>query len=96
MIWGLTSDEERGCFKPFATIRGAHGGRRPKAHRLVLDGVFRLARAGARRRDLRAHFGEWWSVYRQFRRWTLAGLWALLLEALNQTEGVGASLQMID
>jgi hypothetical protein len=27
---------------------------------------------------------EWSSVYRQFRRWTLSGLWELLLEAFNE------------
>jgi transposase len=54
------------------------------------------ARTGAQRRDLHEHFGKWSSVYRQFRRWTLAGLWDLLLEALNETEGVGETVQMID
>ncbi len=34
--------------------------------------------------------------YRQFRRWSLAGLCDLLLQALNETEGVGESVQMID
>ncbi len=36
------------------------------------------------------------SVYRRFRRWTLSGLWDLLLEVLNDTEGVGEAVQMID
>ena len=96
MIRGLMSDEEWACFEPFVTVRGAHSGRRPKDHRLVLDGIFWLARTGAQWRDLHEHFGKWSSVYRQFRRWTLAGLWDLLLEALNETEGVGESVQMID
>ncbi len=96
MIRGLMSDEEWTCFEPFVTVRGAHSGRRPKDHRLVLDGIFWLARTGAQWRDLHEHFGKWSSVYRQFRRWTLAGLWDLLLEALNETEGVGESVQMID
>lgn len=90
------SDEEWACFEPFVRVRGAHSGRRPKDHRLVLDGIFWLARTGAQWRDLHEHFGKWSSVYRQFRRWTLAGLWELLLEALNETEGVGESVQMID
>ncbi|WKW52479.1 IS5 family transposase [Rhodomicrobium lacus] len=90
------SDEEWACFEPFVTVRGAHSGRPPKDHRLVLDGIFWLARTGAQWRDLHEHFGKWSSVYRQFRRWTLGGLWELLLEALNETEGAGESVQMID
>ena len=30
-------------------------------------------------------FGKWSSVYRQFRRWTVAGLWDMILEALNDS-----------
>lgn len=90
------SDEEWACFEPFVIAQGAHSGRRPRDHRLVLDGIFWLARTGAQWRDLNPYFGKWSSVYRQFRRWTLAGLWDALLEALNDTEGVGESVQMID
>jgi transposase len=36
--------------------------------------VFWIARTGAAWRDLHSHFGTWNSVYRQFRRWTLARL----------------------
>lgn len=96
MIRGLMSDEEWACFEPFVTVRGAHSGRPPRDHRLVLDGIFWIARTGAQWRDLHGHFGKWSSVYRQFRRWTLAGLWEFLLEALNETEGAGESVQMID
>ena len=42
-------------------------------------------------RDLHEHFGRWSSVYRQFRRWTLSGLWGLLLEAFNDSGGGNAS-----
>ena len=36
------------------------------------------------------------SVYRQFRRWTLAGLWELILGALNESGAVPGHVQMID
>ena len=65
-------------------------------HRHVLDGVFWIARTGAPWRDLPQEFGKWGSVYRQFRRWTLAGLWQTILEVLNDTEAVPDSVQMID
>ena len=41
-------------------------------------------------------FGKWGSVYRQFRRWPLAGLWQTILEVMNESNVVPDSLQMID
>lgn len=96
MIRGLMSDEEWTCLEPFVIERRARSGRRPRDHRLVLDGIFWIARTGVARRDLHEHFGKWSSVYRQFWRWTLSGLWELLLEALNESGGGNPSLQMID
>lgn len=90
------SDEEWGFFEPFIVAIRRPNGRRPADHRLVLDGVFWIARTGAPWRDLPEEFGKWSSVYRQFRRWTLAGLWELILEALNESRTVPDSVQMID
>ena len=90
------SDEEWAFFKRFIlTVRGPNG-RKPTNHRLVLDGVFWIARTGAPWRDLPEEFGKWSSVYRQFRRWTLAGLWEEIMDALNQSWAVPDALQMID
>ena len=90
------SDEEWSCLEPFVIERGARSGRRPRDHRLVLDGIFWIARTGVAWRDLHEHFGKWSSVYRQFRRWTVSGLWELVLEAFNDSGGGNPSLQMID
>ncbi len=90
------SDEEWAFFEPFVIETGPRRGRRPKGHRLVLDGVFWIARTGAAWRDLDDHFGKWNSVYQQFRRWTLAGTWDVLLAALNDSGEGRDSLQMID
>ena len=81
------------CF--VGAVRG-RGGRPASNHRLVLDGVFWIARTGAQWRDLPEEFGKWGSVYRQFRRWTLAGLWELILEALNESGAAPGQVQMID
>lgn len=73
------------------------GGRRPAAdHRRVLDGILWIARTGAPWRDLPDEFGNWNSVWRQFRRWTTAGVWDLLLQALADGGGDADTLQMID
>ena len=61
-----------------------------------MDGIFWIARTGSPWRDLPEEFGKWSSVYRQFRRWTLAGLWELILEALYQSGAGPATVQMID
>lgn len=65
-------------------------------HRLVLDGIFWIARTVSPWRDLPQEFGKWSSVYRQFRRWTLAGLWEQIMDDLNESGLVPDALQMID
>jgi transposase len=90
------SDDEWMFFEAFITAIRGRGGRPPEDHRLVLDGVFWITRTGAPWRDLPEEFGKWYSVYRQFRRWTLAGLWELILSALNESEAVPDTVQMID
>ncbi|EAU47890.1 putative transposase [Salipiger bermudensis HTCC2601] len=79
----MMSDEEWAFFERFILAIRAPNGRKPTNHRLVLDGIFWIARTGAPWRDLPEEFGKWSSVYRQFRRWTLAGLWEQIMDALN-------------
>jgi hypothetical protein len=43
----LMSDEEWAFFKRFILIVRAPNGRKPNNHRLVLDGIFWIARTGA-------------------------------------------------
>ena len=89
-------DGEWAFFAPFLVCEGAGSGRPPANHRLVLDGVFWIARTGVPWRDLHEHFGKWGSVYRQFRRWTVSGVWDVILEALNDGGGGRDAVQMID
>lgn len=90
------SDEEWAFFERFIQAIRAPNGRKPSNHRLVLDGVFWIARTGAPWRDLPEEFGKWSRVYRQFRRWTLVGLWEDIMDALNESGAVPDALQMID
>ena len=71
----LMSDEEWAFHERFILAVRAPNGRKPANHRFVLDGIFWIARTGSPWRDLPEEFGKWSLVYRQFRRWTLAGLW---------------------
>lgn len=43
-----------------------------------------MLRTGAPWRDLPEHFGSWSTVYSRFRRWTQAGVWQRILEALQR------------
>jgi len=77
------------------TVR-APNGRKPTSHHLVLDGILWISRTGSPSRDLPEEFGKWSSVYRHFRRWTLARLWEHIMKALNESGLVPDALQMID
>ena len=92
----LMSDEEWTFHERFILGVRAPNGRKPANHRLVLDGIFWIARTGSPWRDLPDEFGKWSSVYRQFRRWTLSGLWEAMMDALNESGLVPDALQMID
>jgi len=90
----LMTDEEWAFFEHFILANRAPNGRKPTNHRLVLDGIFWIARTGSPWRDVPEEFGKWSSVYRQFRRWRLAGPWEEMPEALNQSGAVPDDLQM--
>ena len=94
MIRGLMTDDEWAYFEPFLIHRG--GGRPPRNHRRVLDAVFWLMRTGAPWRDLPEEFGNWNSIFRQFRRWADSGVWDVILQALAGSGVCDATLQMID
>ncbi len=91
----LMSDEGWAFFELFIPAVRAPNGRKPINQRLVLDGIFRIARTGAPWRSLPEEFGKWSSVYRPFRRWTLAGVWVGITDALIQNGAVPDALQMI-
>jgi len=94
LIRGLMTDDEWAYFEPFLIYRG--GGRPPRNHRRVLDAVFWLMRTGAPWRDLPEGFGNWNSIFRQFRRWADSGVWDVILEGLAGSGVSDAALQMID
>ena len=87
MIRGLMTDQEWAIFEPFLTRPSPYGGRPPKNHRRVLDGVFWINRTGAPWRDLPDVFGNWNSVWRRSRRWCLSGVWDIVLQALADSGG---------
>jgi transposase len=96
VLRGLMSDMECAFFAPFLIENRSQGGRRPADHRRVLDGVLYVTRTGVPWRDLPPEFGNWNSVHRQYRRWTEAGVWDVMLAALAESEVSDNTTQMID
>jgi transposase len=96
VIRGLMTDEEWAIFEPFVVHRSALGGRPPRDHRRVLDGIFWICRTGAPWRDLPRELGDWNAVSRQFRRWCASGVWDEMLQGLADSGGDADLLQMID
>ena len=96
VIRGLMVDYEWAIVEPFLTNPLLRGGRPPAHHRRVLDGILWICRAGAPWRDLPEAFGNWNSIWRQFRRWCQSGVWDVLLQGLADSGGELDALQMID
>ena len=93
MIRGLMTDDEWAYFEPFLIRKG---GRPPRNHRRVLDAVFWLMRTGIPWRDLPDEFGNWNSVFRQFRRWADSGVWDVIMDAIAGSGASDVALQMVD
>ena len=67
-----------------ALVPGKAGDRGTTARdtRLFVDAVLWIARTGAPWRDLPLDLGPWNSTWRRFDRWSEAGVWERLFEAL--------------
>lgn len=72
------TEEEWAFFSRYVAVM--RRGRPASDHRRRLDGMFLVALTGRPWRALPPEFGRWGSVYRQFRRWTNAGLWDAILD----------------
>jgi transposase len=90
------TDDEWAIVEPFLAAASLRGGRPPANHRRVLDGILRICRTGTPWRDLPEAFGNWNSIWRQFRRWCRSGVWDVLLQGLADGGGELGALQMID
>ena len=55
-----------------------------KDTRRFIDAVLWMARTGSPWRDLPREFGSWNTVWRRFDRWSAAGVWERLFEALAE------------
>jgi transposase len=57
-------------------------GRTGRDNRQFVNGVLWVLRSGARWHDLPERYGKWKTVHTRFSRWSKAGVWERLFEAL--------------
>ena len=69
-------------------------GVRPQRNREVISGILHVLKFGCRWRDCPEVFGPPGTVYNRFNRWSKAGIWAEMLEALTVLDA--ADMQSID
>jgi transposase len=58
-------------------------GRPPHDRRRMIDGILFVLKTGCPWRDVLAEFGKWSTIYERFRLWSHAGVWELILSALQ-------------
>lgn len=62
--------------------------------RRVLNGIFWVLRSGAPWRDLPARYAPHTTCYNRFRRWTKAGVWDRIMDAISTAHD--GNIRMID
>ncbi len=56
---------------------------------LMVNGILYQLKNGCQWRDLPTDFPKWQTVYSQFRRWRISGVWEEVLTALAKVERTG-------
>ena len=77
----------------FQKIRSAHQGSRGDDRR-VLNGIFYVLRIGIPWRDLPQQYGPYTTVYNRFNRWSKAGIWNQIMDAMDDAHN--GDVAMID
>jgi transposase len=78
----VVSDEAWAVIGPLFPA-GKTGGRPPVDRRTVVEGTAWRFRTGAPWRDMPDRFGNWNTIYKNFNRWSDAGVWARVLETVQ-------------
>jgi len=78
----VISDEAWAAIGPlFPQVKST--GRPPVDRRIVVEATAWRFRTGAPWRDLPERFGNWNTIYKNFNRWSDAGVWARVLERVQ-------------
>ncbi len=90
----VISDETWAVLGPLFPVRKATG-RRPVENRVVVEAVAWRYRTGAPWRDLPERFGKWNTVYKKFDTWAKTGVWAGVLEQVQQQAAARGDLDWV-
>lgn len=77
------SDRMWAKLAPLLPSEGGRRGRPSLPNRPIVEAILWKHRTGAPWRDLPESFGLWASVFTRFNRWSRAGVWQAVLEALR-------------
>jgi putative transposase len=80
------TDEEWARIEQLLPGKAGDPGRHGEDNRQFVNGVIWIARSGAPWRDLPERYGEWNSVFQRFNRWSKAGVWKRVFEALKHPD----------
>ena len=77
------SDSEWDSIKNLLPPEHIGQGRPSKPNRDTLNGILWVAKSGAAWRDLPERYGSWGTVYSKFKKWSDAGVFQKMFDALN-------------
>jgi hypothetical protein len=81
----LTEDQWQ-RLRPLLPPQRPPRGRPNHDHRRMVAAMLWVERTGGSWRAVPGHFGPWQSIYSRYRRWRKAGLWARILQILDQPD----------
>jgi transposase len=79
----VLSEEQWERVAPLLPGKEGDPGRSGDNNRMFIEGVLWIVRTGAPWRDLPNCFGNWFSVWKRFRRWALKGVFERVFKELS-------------
>ena len=83
MIRTVLTDAQWEQIAPLLPGKKGDPGRSGDDNRRSLEGILWIVRTGAPWRDLPDAFGNWFTVWKRFRRWALKGVFEKVFKALS-------------
>ena len=77
------TDDQWLLIEPHCLGKKSDPGRSGTDNRMFIEGVLWIARTGSPWRDLPPEFGKWNTVFRRYRDWVQADVFARIFEALS-------------